>query len=202
MTELGRRERKKLATRQALIDAAVDLFTERGFDGTTVAQIAERADLSARTFFLHFATKEDVLMGGSIDRVDLVLGVLHAAQPGERAVDVLARALHSMIDDFPPREAELTWLRLRLGAVNPTFQAGVFRRRHEAEVEYTRALLERFGDEFDELGAAATVSAAMGATYAAAVTAIRRNDAPEGVRAAMHRAVDIALHGTGTLPAR
>jgi AcrR family transcriptional regulator len=192
---VGRRERKKQTTRQALVDAAVELFTERGFDGTTVAQIAERADVSARTFFLHFASKEDVLTGGGAARVELVLGVLASPRPGESAVDVLARATHLVIDDHPPQEAQLAWLRLRLAAADPAFRAGMFRRRSDAEARYAAMLHEQFRGEVDELGATVTVAAVMESMYAAGLVALRREEPPEAVRAAMHRGVDVALRG-------
>jgi AcrR family transcriptional regulator len=59
--ETGGWERRKAQTRVALAEAAVRLFTERGYDATTVEDIARAAHSSQRTFFRYFGTKEDVL---------------------------------------------------------------------------------------------------------------------------------------------
>ncbi|UFN45177.1 TetR/AcrR family transcriptional regulator [Nocardioides okcheonensis] len=61
MTESGLRERKKARTRQAIRDAAVELFLTRGYHVTTISDIAERAEISDRTFFSYFPSKESVL---------------------------------------------------------------------------------------------------------------------------------------------
>jgi AcrR family transcriptional regulator len=60
-TVLGRRESKKLATREHLVESAVKLFTERGYQATTIADIAVHAGVAPRTFFAYFPTKEAVL---------------------------------------------------------------------------------------------------------------------------------------------
>ena len=57
-TTLGRRERKKAATRKAISDAATALFFERGFDAVTIREIAEKADVSPTTVLAHFPQKE------------------------------------------------------------------------------------------------------------------------------------------------
>lgn len=61
--ELGLRERKRRATRRAIQLAVIELATERGLDGTTVDEISKHADVSPRTFFNYFASKEDAAVG-------------------------------------------------------------------------------------------------------------------------------------------
>ncbi|MGX5680860.1 TetR/AcrR family transcriptional regulator [Schumannella luteola] len=61
--ELGLRERKRRATRRAIQLAVIDLVAEHGLDGTTVDEISRRADISPRTFFNYFASKEDAIIG-------------------------------------------------------------------------------------------------------------------------------------------
>ncbi|MEV7601986.1 helix-turn-helix domain-containing protein [Kitasatospora sp. NPDC089797] len=69
MTETGRRERKKAATRQALADAALRLFLERGYDDVGVREIADTADVSVTTLFKHFPDgKEELVFDQDLDR--------------------------------------------------------------------------------------------------------------------------------------
>ena len=86
------RERKKLATRRSLRRIALDLVAERGFTHVTVEDIAEAADVSPRTFFNYFPSKEAALFGADPERIaELRLRVAHDA-PGEPVLDALQHA--------------------------------------------------------------------------------------------------------------
>ncbi|WP_214404174.1 TetR/AcrR family transcriptional regulator [Pseudonocardia lacus] len=189
----GRRERKKQLTRQALVDAAVRLFTERGFERTTVADIAEAADVSTRTFFLHFATKEDVLLADVTERVSggAAAVLRDAASPAE----ALAAAADVMITDAWRGDLRTgaAGLRARLVVDNPAVRARLLQVGFAAQEGIAAALVAAFPDQLDEVDAAALVGALMGAVASAAVAALRRGDPPDAVRDAMRRAAALAL---------
>ena len=75
-----------------LIRAALELYGERGFDETTVADIAERAGVTDRTFFRYFADKREVLFDGANQLQDFVVGAIAAAPAGAAPIDVVADA--------------------------------------------------------------------------------------------------------------
>ncbi|MGW0436494.1 TetR/AcrR family transcriptional regulator [Micromonospora sp. NPDC003197] len=195
--EPGRRERKKQRTRQALIDAAVELFERKGYEETTVAEIAAAADLSTRTFFLHFPTKEDVLLVNAQTRFDLALRIISAPLAGETGTELLARAMQEMITnswntDLP---SGLAALRARLLTSVPELRARLLHHLHTGQEEMADALHRTYPEQLDRVDAAALVGAALGAVNAAALTSIRQGDTAETVRAAMRRAVDLAVRG-------
>jgi AcrR family transcriptional regulator len=79
--------------RGRLMQAALELYGERGFDQTTVAEIAQRAGLTERTFFRHFADKREVLFSGEVD--DLVLTTLVDAPRSATPMDAVASAVEA-----------------------------------------------------------------------------------------------------------
>lgn len=95
----GLRERKKLRTRQALLEAAVRLYRERGYEGVTVAAIAQEADVAPRTFFGYFESKEDVFLSRGDDRLELLV---QAIRQRDRTQPILACVRPVLLPDREP----------------------------------------------------------------------------------------------------
>lgn len=104
-----------------LRQAAMDLYSERGFERTTVAEIAERAGLTERTFFRHFADKREVLFAGSSRLQETLTASVAAEPPGtDPAVAVAAAFEKAAADYFPP--VEYSRQRQRVIDANPALQ--------------------------------------------------------------------------------
>ena len=81
--------------RGRLEQAALELYAERGFEQTTVAEIAERAGLTERTFFRYFADKREVLFAGADTLRDLMVGALAGAPESAAPIEAVAAALQT-----------------------------------------------------------------------------------------------------------
>ncbi|MEV0697434.1 TetR family transcriptional regulator [Saccharopolyspora sp. NPDC050389] len=119
------RERKKLRTRQAMIDTALAKFTEQGFDATTVDELCEAVEVSKTTFFRYFGCKEDVALAPTEDLWTEFLADLEAREQDDRpllevAQDAVLAALRRMPDEG---WAERVLLSRRLAAVTPSMDA-------------------------------------------------------------------------------
>jgi AcrR family transcriptional regulator len=110
---LGRRERKRLETRNALAAVALELFAERGFDAVTVNDIADRADVDPSTFYRHFGSKEAVIFSDLGDRAGRLGDSVRAQPAGLSLIETLRAggkdlAAMLLVDmDLDRRRAEL-----------------------------------------------------------------------------------------------
>lgn len=86
-----------------LREAAMELYTEKGFESTTVAEIADRAGVTARTFFRHFADKREVLFAGSEELEQTMVDALAAAPRSAGPMDAVAAGLLAAADLFADR---------------------------------------------------------------------------------------------------
>ncbi|MFI5665971.1 TetR/AcrR family transcriptional regulator [Streptomyces sp. NPDC051704] len=85
----GRRERKKAQTRKALADAALRLFTERGFDAVGVRDVAEAADVAVTTLFKHFPSKESLVFDEEEGREAALVAAVRDRAPGRSVLHAL-----------------------------------------------------------------------------------------------------------------
>ena len=149
------RERKKLATRRQLRRVALELVAERGLANVTVEDIAEAADVSPRTFFNYFPSKEAVLFGGEPDRAAALRDRVARLAPGAPAVEVLRTV---MAQDAEAGAAELRllggdpadWLRrMKVARTDPHVRAA--QAAHMATIERAigEGLATRLGTDPD-----------------------------------------------------
>ncbi|MFI7638302.1 TetR/AcrR family transcriptional regulator [Nonomuraea sp. NPDC049400] len=194
----GRRERKKLQTRQALVNAAMRLFEEKGFERTMVTEIAEAADVSERTFYLHFPTKEDVVIGSAQERLNEGLQAIAEWRPGQSVAEVLERAAESIVEDTWRFDlpSGLAALRVKLLASTPSVQSRLVHRMLRTQSELIEALHRAAPELVSRTDAAALVGAVLGALNATAILSIEQGDGPDQVRAALRRAIGLALRPT------
>jgi AcrR family transcriptional regulator len=85
----GLRERKKQKTRDTISTVALELFAERGYEHTTIAEIADAAEVSPRTIFAYFASKEDILFCDLPDTQERLARALRERPEGATAIDAL-----------------------------------------------------------------------------------------------------------------
>ena len=109
---LGLRERKKLAARAAIVEAALELFAERGYDETTVAEVAERADLSPATVARYFASKESMLFAERDQRTSSLRDTIVGRPADEPPLTAVIRGLAEQ--PWSWGESELRLRRMRV----------------------------------------------------------------------------------------
>ncbi|MEU6710778.1 helix-turn-helix domain-containing protein [Nonomuraea sp. NPDC046802] len=202
---VGLRERKKQRTRRALVEAALKLFDEKGFEATTLAEIAAGADVSTRTFFSYFAGKEDVVFGDTKGWLDTAVAEWAARAPAESPADLLL----SMIDegrDHATVHTDLTieeaTLLTRLIMSEPALQARALHLLFDSQLTLARALHEAYAGELDLTDAAAAVGAIAGAVKLAVFASLDGNPSPDQVWRTARRAAELAASGLRTLGRR
>lgn len=134
---VGLRERKKRQTRDAIIESAMRLFGERGFEETTIVDIAEAAGVAPRTFFAYFPSKEDVVFSETDGALDAMRACFDGRAEDEGAVDALRTFVELMVVEFDPTD-EREILRRRLATDNVSV------------AHYERAMRGRFIDQLAE----------------------------------------------------
>jgi AcrR family transcriptional regulator len=168
--EPGLRERKRLATRRALQLAALELVNERGLDATTVDEISRRADVSPRTFFNYFPSKEEALAGEGPRMPDAASIEDFVAARGPLLVDLADLLALSVEDEV--HDPEIVRARRDLLRTAPHISALRIERFRHFETDLVAVAERRVGAQHPELDAEERSSRARLAVFVA-VAAMR-----------------------------
>jgi AcrR family transcriptional regulator len=152
----GLRERKKQRTREDIAAAAMALFTQRGFDDVTVADVARAADVSEKTVFNYFPAKEDLVTHRGPERVAGLVEAIRALPPGASLLEPFRRMTMDFLDDVEsgPVEAIVAVPRLVMGSA--TLRERLFIGWEKEAAELNPAVAAHLGLADDDLVAAFT----------------------------------------------
>ncbi|HEU0090341.1 MAG TPA: TetR family transcriptional regulator [Pseudonocardiaceae bacterium] len=188
------RERKKAATRRAIQEHALRLFLAKGYEATTVEEIAAAAGVSHMTFFRHFPRKEAVVES---DDYDPLLAELIAARPADEApLTAIHRALRQALAAVLPDDREAILVRTRLVLHTPALRARNWQNQDATRDLFATALAHRDGTTEPDLRTQVLAAAAL-AALTTAITAWAEGDGAADLVAL----VDAAFTALGVPPA-
>ena len=161
--------------RGRLEQAALELYAERGFDQTTVAEIAERAGLTERTFFRHFADKREVLFWGQDALTELMTKAISSAPESASPIEAVGRALHATGEMLEGRR-EHARRRQKVIDANPGLQERELIKLASVAAAMAEALRHRGVAEATATLTAETAVAVFKVAYGRWLNASRRKD--------------------------
>jgi AcrR family transcriptional regulator len=194
----GLRERKKERTREAIIDAALDLFATRGFDATTIEDIAAAAEVSPRTFFRYFDSKLDVVMARNAakdeDHGDFVT-LLDARPAGEGPLEAMCNIIHEFLGDRVDDPSVVREFQVLMST--PTLRTIVREHFFEHESEIAAAFARRMGVDEDDLSAHVLAGAASSAMWSAVGRWVAAGAEPDRLLPTIDDAFAVLSAGSG-----
>jgi len=137
----GLREQRKADTRRTIQERALALFLDKGFDATTVEEIAAAAGVSHMTFFRYFPTKESVVENDDYD--PLLAGLIRDRPPEERPLTAVRRALHEGLEQVLAADAAAVLARTKLVTTTPALRARAWRNTATTESLFATAIADR-----------------------------------------------------------
>lgn len=197
---MGLRERKKLRTRRAIAGAALRLFAERGYDETTISDIAAAADVSPRTFFSYFPSKDDVVFAEMDERLADVRTQLAERPGGETPLATFQRVADALLQAIAAEDGEYGAVQIALIRERPSLQAQALKRWSDAEDGFVEVLRE-IAPELDEVTAVTVIGLTFGGLRAAITYCRTQGYDPERTREATERALAIVEQVLESVPA-
>ena len=200
----GLRERHRRRTAAELEEAALELFTKKGFDAVTIDDIAAAADVSRRTFFRYFASKEDVILSDHPKRLGELQAALDRRPDDEPALTALRHAILSLAGSFEEQRDHML-RRFQLVTTTPALEARSLCLQRNWETSVTAMLAGRMGvDPAEDLRPGVVAATTMAAMRVATVNWLAgggEGDLP-GIVAASLDLLDGGLQAAAAPPAR
>ena len=165
----GLRERKKLRTKAAIQREAMRLFLEKGFDDTTIEDIAEAADISPSTFFNYFPTKEDVVFEDELD--PLILAAFNTEPADEKPLAAIRNAMTRVFSNLTPEQDRLMRQRIGLMVATPALRAAMLTQFSEMVDQVATLLASRVRRPADDFAVRNLSGALLGVMMSALITA-------------------------------
>jgi AcrR family transcriptional regulator len=195
------RDRKRERNRSALIEAAVGLFERQGYERTTIADIAEAAEMGPRTFFNYFASKEEILFPDSEQRVQDAVAAIAQNAADRSPAQALADAVTMVVDTSDDIVGPLADVRNALIRTVPAVRGRALQIQHSAQQRIAAALRAAYPSELDDVTAAALVGATIGAVAGAISTLpAEAQPDPQRRRDAVRRGLDVVAGAWRTEP--
>jgi AcrR family transcriptional regulator len=184
---IGLRERKKQKTREAIQRIAMQLFVKKGYDETTIEEIAAAVEISPSTFFNYFATKEDVVM---LDTYDPMTILMFKDRPPNEPLSVSFREVLQRLAVVLERDRELILARSHLILGVPALRSRIWDEMERTQDFLVPLIAQRTGRNPDDYDLRVTARAVLSAIFEATLEWVRR-DGREDLVALMERALDV-----------
>ena len=181
----GLRERKKLRTRASIQKEAMRLFLEKGFEETTIEEIAEAVEISPSTFFNYFSSKEAVVFQDDLD--PLILEAFDAQPATVNPIRRLRNAMRAVFENLTPEQEKLVRERTRLFLTTPELRGAMFSQFADLVAQIAELLATRAGKKTSDFAVRNMAGAVLGVLLAAMLTV------SEDPKADMIRLADGAL---------
>jgi AcrR family transcriptional regulator len=186
------RDRKKDRTRRTLQAEAVRLFAEKGFQATTIEEIAAAAEVAPRTFFRYFPTKEDVVFWS--EHQPMLAGHVASRPDHEPAAQALRHGLTDGLATFYEQDRERLLARSKLACRTQALQPRWRQQQADLAVGMAQILADRLGVHADDLEVRA-IAAAIAAALFVAIEDWQAHDGQGDLRGLIDRALGAVLAG-------
>jgi AcrR family transcriptional regulator len=186
------RERKKDRTRRTLQAEAVRLFTQQGFQATTIEEIAAAAEVAPRTFFRYFSSKEEVVFWS--EHQPMLAGHVAARPDHEPAAEALRRGLVDGLATFYEQDRERLLERSKLACRTPALQPRWRQQQADLAAGMAQLLARRLGVHADDLEVRA-MAAAIAAALFVAIEEWQAHDGQQDLGALIDRTLGSILAG-------